>query len=143
MRKFNLQIATLCSMMLFISPVKADSFFDVFFDISFDKASQTPELKATGRMITFGSGVKEVDTEIVSMSLSSHRGEEEGSMSYSSSVAVRSWVPNDDGKSKRVDSFFDVFYKCSSMADNRMKCVVSQTKAKTKGKHRGHVTVLK
>lgn len=143
MNKLLLQLAMACSILLFSGLVKADPIYDVFFDISFDKASQTPQLKATGRQITFGSGVKTFETEIVSMSLSSHRGADDGSMRYSSSVGVRSWVPSDQDKARRVDSFFDVFYECSTTEDRGMKCVVTGTQAKTKGKHRGHVTVLK
>lgn len=143
MNKVMLQVAALCSAILFVNTARADSFFDVFFDITYDQASETPQLMPKARVVTFGTGTKEVETEMLSMSLSSHRGAEEGTMRYSSSVAVRSWVPNDKGKVSRVDSFFDVFYACSTMKERQTTCVITETNVKTKGKHRGHVTVLK
>ncbi|MDC2887631.1 hypothetical protein [Psychrosphaera algicola] len=69
----------------------------------------------SSRVVTPGSGVKPVETKVVSMSSSSHRGMEDGSVSYSSSVAVRSWLSSRDGKTKPVDSFFDVYYKCVTL----------------------------
>lgn len=143
MNRSMLQVATICCLLLFATTVRADSFFDVFFDITYDQASETPQLMPKARVVTFGTGTRDVKTEMLSMSLSSHRGMEQGSMRYAATVAVRSWVPNDKGNINRVDSFFDVFYTCSTMKERQMTCVITDTQVKTKGKHRGHVTVLK
>lgn len=137
------QITVCCLYIFFNSAAVADSFFDVFFDITYDQASQTPQLHTSGRVINFGTGSRAVETEILSMDLSSYQGPKASIKRYTSSVAVRSWLPNQGGKTQRVDSFFDIFYKCSTAGKTAAKCVITDVQPITKSKYRGHVTVLK
>ncbi len=137
------QITICCLFIFFNSAAVADSFFDVFFDITYDQASQAPQLHTSGRVINFGTGSRAIETEILSMDLSSYQGPKANIKRYASSVAVRSWVPNQDGKTQRLDSFFDIFYRCSIVGKATAKCVITDVQPITKGKHRGHVTVLK
>lgn len=141
MLKTTLKVALVVLLLLYTAATKADSFFDVFFDVSYDAASGSPVLMAKGRVVIPGTGSRTVDTEILSMSLSSHRGM--NGSNHSATVQVRSWIPNDKGKTLQVDSFFDVIVECSISDEKRSSCAVSQVTPKRKHEHRGHVTVLK
>lgn len=142
MLKPILKIAAIMLLLIFASTTKADSFFDVFFDVEYDDASSSPVLMAKSRVITPGTETRSVETEMISMSLSSHNNGSGGS-GHAATVHVRSWVPNSKGNISRIDSFFDVFYECSISDEKATTCGVTGTKAKLKYKHRGHVTVLK
>lgn len=128
----------------FSNALQVDSFFDIFVDVQFDEASQSPILVPLGRVVTPELGSRKVVTEILSMSLSSHRGATDNSTQYHATVAFRSWIPGNNGRTSKADSFFDIIYVCVNEPEGReVRCHVKSSTPKTKGKHRGHVTVLK
>jgi hypothetical protein len=145
MSKIIVKTFAICVLVLFSTATKADSFFDVFFDVSIDEATHSPILNATGRVITPGSDVRKVDTEIVSLSRSSYRGHKKGFDYYQAVVHLKSSVTSPKGQRQTVDSFFDITYVCSlnSERENEQRCAVTGTKPIKKHEFRGHVTVLK
>lgn len=145
MSRFIIKTFALVILVLITNVTKADSFFDVFVEVSIDGVTQSPILNATGRIITPGSDVRKVDTEIVAMSTSSYRGQRKGYDHYQSSAHTRSFVTSPKGKRQKIDSFFDITYVCSPSGEieSEKRCVVTSTKPIKEHEFRGHVTVLK
>lgn len=119
-----------------------DSFFDIHYEVTFDKVAGSPVVRPQAFIRDTHNGSRSVETEMLSMSLTS-RSSGEG---HSSHVAILSYVANigssgEDGvrrKRNHVEGFARLEITC-----NRGMCLVTDAEPISRGKHRGHVTVLK
>jgi hypothetical protein len=135
-----------CSLALVpgVSTAGVDSFFDIFYEVSYDRVSGSPIVQPQGIIRDTQNGSRKVDTEMLSMSLTS-RASGDGSTTH---VVTLSYVVRNIGSSgedgvrssKKGDTkgYAEVEIVCSGD-----KCRVTSAKPISRAHHRGHVTVLK
>lgn len=128
-------MAVILPLLVFSSPAFAvDSFFDVFFDIEYSDVSRSPLVRAQGFVIDERGDTRTVETEILSMSLTSGRASKEESV-HTATVKYRAFLP--DGKPVR--GFVELSIRCGQTAG----CFTESVRPLSRNEFRGHVTVLK
>lgn len=119
-----------------------DSFFDIHYEVSFDPKTQGPEITARVTEIdSADGGQRTVQTEMLSMSLSSHSpksGVNEHNITLRYSISNIGSSGQDGVRYGHVE--IDVTCK-----PKKSKCVINGTRSMSleEYEHRGHVTVLK
>ena len=118
-----------------------DSFFDIFYEVSFDENSQGPAIKATARMGDRTSGLSGVETEILAMNLSSHPS---GRNSTMHNIVLRYSISNIGSSGEDGVSYGHAELDVTCKA-KKQTCSISMARSMSldEYEHRGHVTVLK
>ena len=122
-----------------IAHANVDSFFDIFYEVSFDEPSGSPVVTTRGVIREPGFQNRAVQTEILSMSLTSY-----SSGRTSRHVVTLEFAASNIGSSGQdgVRGYAELEVVCRGNR-NGTRCDVRSAKPISEADHRGHVTILK
>ena len=121
-----------------------DSFFDIWYDVSFDELANSPVITPSAFIRDAKNGSRPVPTKMISMSLTSRKSGEDSTTHIATlSYKVSNIGSSGDDGTKRSKRDTTKGYAELEVVCARNKCIIENANPISKADFRGHVTVLK